>query len=343
MVFAFICVAVIVMRESKIQSYDPGYKAPLYPWMQIIGILASLFLITQLGLLSILFSVGLIVLGFSWYWYYSKSRVARTGAIYHIFERLGKQRYEGLDSELRGILKEKGLRKDDPFEEIVIYSKFLEVENEKSFEEVLETTSDYLGSILPCSKDEIVQQIMEGTQIGATPVTHGFALPHFRTDGINKAELVLVRAKNGVSIKIFNPLTHEAEETQEVKGMFFLVSPEDNPTQHLRILAKIAGRLDDDDFVNKWESANDEHELKDALLFDEEFFSIVIKTEDKSAALIGQEIRSLTIPDGCLITTIRRSGNTIIPKGNTELRELDRLIFMGDSVGISELRKQYHS
>lgn len=341
LVFAFICLAVIVMRESKIQSYDPGYKSPLYPWMQISGIIASLFLITQLGLLSILFSVGLILLGFVWYWYYSKTRVSRTGAIYHIFERLGRQRYGDLDSELRGILKEKGLRKDDPFEEIVVYSKFIEIENPMNFEEVLDITADYLGSILPCSTQEITQQIMEGTQIGATPVTHGFALPHFRTEGINKAELILVRAKKGVSIKIFNPITHEPEETKIVNGLFFLVSPENNPSQHLRILAKIAGRLDDDDFMIKWESAKNEHEIKDAIMFDEEFFSIIIKNEDRSSALIGADIRSLEIPANCLITTVRRAGSTIIPKGNTILRELDRLIIMGDSEGINELRSKY--
>ena len=341
LVFAFICLAVIVMRESKIQSYDPGYKSPLYPWMQVFGIVASLFLITQLGLLSILFTVLLIVMGFIWYWYYSKNRVARTGAIYHIFERLGKLRYDALDSELRGILKEKGLRKDDPFEEIVVYSKYFEIENEKTFEDVLARAAEYLGSVIPNSKEEIIQQIMEGTQIGATPVTHGFALPHFRTEGIDKAELVLVRAKKGVSIKIFNPLTHQPEETVEVKGLFFLVSPENNPSQHLRILAKIAGRLDDDDFVDKWISAKDEHELKDALLFDEEFFSIMIRSENKSAELIGAEIRKIEIPSNCLITTIRRSGTTIIPKGTTVLLELDRLIIMGDSIGINALRTRY--
>lgn len=341
LVFAFICVAVIVMRESKIQSYDPGYKSPFYPWMQILGIVASLFLITQLGILSILFSLGLVVLGFIWYWYYSKVRVVREGAIYHIFERLGRQRYEGLDSELRGILKEKGLREEDPFEEIVVYSKFIEIKKERNFEDVLNKASDYLSSILPCSKDEIFQQVMEGTKIGATPVTHGFALPHFKTEGISKSELVLIRAKNGVEINIFNPLTREVEEKQSVNGLFFLVSPEDNPTQHLRILAKIAGRLDDDGFLQKWESAKDENELKDALLFDEEFISIVIKNEDKSASLIGAEIRSLNIPDGCLITTIRRGGTTIIPKGQTVLKELDRLIFIGDKKGISEIRNIY--
>ena len=341
LIFAFICIAVIVMRESKIESYDPGYKSPLYPWMQIIGITASLFLITQLGLLSILFSTGLILIGFLWYWYYSRFRVARNGAIYHIFERLGKLRYDALDSELRGILKEKGLRKDDPFEEIVIYSKFFEVREEKNFEQVLEKAAEYLSTVIPNSKEEIVQQIMEGTQIGATPVTHGFALPHFRTEGIEKAELVLVRAKQGISINIFDPLSHEIEETVEVKGLFFLVSPENNPSQHLRILAKIAGRLDDDDFVEKWLEAKDEHELKDALLFDEEFFSIVIKNENKTSSLISAQIKDLQIPSNCLITTIRRSGKTIIPKGNTVLLELDRLIIMGDSEGNKELRTRY--
>ena len=341
LIFAFICVAVIVMRESKIQSYDPGYKSPLYPWMQIAGIIASLFLITQLGLLSILFSIGLILLGFIWYWYYSRFRVARNGAIYHIFERLGKLRYDPLDTELRGILKEKGLRKDDPFEEIVIHSKFIEVFKEKNFEQVLAKAAEYLGSVIPNSKEEIIQQIMEGTQIGATPVTHGFALPHFRTEGIEKAELVLVRATNGISINIFDPLSHEVEETAEVKGLFFLVSPDDNPSQHLRILAKIAERLDDDNFIEKWLEAKNEHELKDSLLFDEEFFSIVIRSEKRSSSLIGREIKDLQIPSNCLITTIRRSGKTIVPKGNTVLLELDRLMIMGDSDGNRQLRNRY--
>ncbi|MDX1700444.1 MAG: PTS sugar transporter subunit IIA, partial [Melioribacteraceae bacterium] len=309
----------------------------------IIGIFASILLITQLGTLSIVFSIGLIVLGFLWYWYYSRNRVARTGAIYHMFERLGQQRYEGLDSELRGILKEKGLRKEDPFEDIVTFGRFIEIDIHKEFEEVVDNIAQYLETVLPLRKSEIVNQIMEGTKIGATPVTHGFALPHFRVEGIEKAEMVIVRAKRGVSIDIFNPLTHEAEETRDVKGLFFLVSPENNPTQHLRLLAKIAERLDDDQFIEKWDSAKNENELKNALLFDEEFFTLNVSYEDKTNILIGAQIKTLEIPQNCLIATIRRTGKTIIPKGNTELREGDHLVFIGDSEGIKELRKQYHN
>jgi mannitol/fructose-specific phosphotransferase system IIA component (Ntr-type) len=209
------------------------------------------------------------------------------------------------------------------------------------FEKVLEKTAEYLSTVIPYNSDEIYQQIMEGTKIGATPVTHGFALPHFRAEGIEKPELVLVRAKNGVSIDVFNPLTHEAEETKIVNGLFFLVSPDNNPSQHLRILAKIAGRLDDDDFINKWNSAENEIEIKDALLFDEEFFSIVLKFEGKTSELIGAQIKDIEIPANCLITTIRRAGKTIIPKGNSVLMELDRLIIIGDAEGIKDLRKKY--
>ena len=31
MLFAMLSTAVIVMRESQIESYDPGFKSPLYP------------------------------------------------------------------------------------------------------------------------------------------------------------------------------------------------------------------------------------------------------------------------------------------------------------------------
>jgi hypothetical protein len=31
LMFALICLAVVVMRESQIEAYDPGYRSPFYP------------------------------------------------------------------------------------------------------------------------------------------------------------------------------------------------------------------------------------------------------------------------------------------------------------------------
>ena len=72
-----------------------------------------------MGILPSLFTGGLITFGAMWYNYYARERVDREGAIYHVFERLGRQRDTGLDRELRQIMKEKGLREADPFEEVV--------------------------------------------------------------------------------------------------------------------------------------------------------------------------------------------------------------------------------
>ncbi len=341
LIFAFLCFAVIVMRESKIDSYDPGYKSPFYPWMQFFGIIASFILIGYMGILPILFSTGLLLLGAAWYWYYAKNKVVRRGAIYHVFERWGKARYDGIDTELRGILKEKGLRKDDPFDDIVHRSSVLEFYSFTDFENVVKKVANVLTHIISLPVNEIIEHIMEGTRVGATPVTHNVALPHFRVPTIDHPEMVLVRAKQGIEIKVFNPLTHEIEETKIVNGIFFLVSPENNPSQHLRILAKIAGRVDDDDFALKWFNANNENELREALLYDEQFLTLVIDKNNNTADLINSPLRSITIPEGCLVTTIRRAGKTIIPKGNTILKNNDRLIIMGDSNGIDKLRNKY--
>ena len=117
--FALICSAVIVMRESKIEAYDPGFSSPFYPWMQIFGVFAPLWLIAEMGIVPILFSLALFTVGTIWYVSYARGKVGRSGAIYHLFARLGEQRFEGLDRELRGIMKEKGVREEDPFDEVV--------------------------------------------------------------------------------------------------------------------------------------------------------------------------------------------------------------------------------
>ena len=158
LMFALVCLAVIVMRESKIESYDPGYKSPFYPWMQIFGIISPLFLIFEMGALSILFSLGLVIIATIWYFYYGRKKVMRTGAIYHVFERLGRQRFRGLDSELRGILKEKGIRESDPFEEIIARSFVLKIEEASTFESVVELAAEKLNVVIPCSKEEIIKQ-----------------------------------------------------------------------------------------------------------------------------------------------------------------------------------------
>jgi amino acid transporter/mannitol/fructose-specific phosphotransferase system IIA component (Ntr-type) len=341
MVFALICLAVIIIRESKIEAYDPGFKSPLYPWMQILGIVLPFFLIVEMGLMPLLFSLGLMTVGIAWYWFYGKSRVVRTGAIYHLFERIGRLRYDGLDTELRAILKEKGLREADPFDEIVTRSLVIDLKEKKDFEEIAKEASKWISQFVDNSSAEIEKQFLEGTRMGATPVTHDIALPHLRMSGLKQAEMVIVRGREGIHIKFKNPLTDFEEDEQDVHAVYFLVSPQADPTQHLRILAQIAGRVEEESFESEWREAKDEQEIKEALLHEDRCLSIVISRETAIKDIINKPLKDIRFPEGCLVAMLRREGHTIIPKGSTVILEGDRLTIIGDPKSMDEFKKEY--
>ncbi len=341
LMFALVCLAVIVMRESKIPSYDPGYKSPLYPWMQIAGIVAPFYLIFEMGALSIGFSLGLIVLSSLWFRYYARDRVARTGAIYHVFERLGQHRHHDLDTELRGILREKGLREDDPFDEIVMRCLVFDLAEEASFEDVVQQVAAKMSARVHLSSEEVISQIMEGTRIGATPVTRGVALPHFRTDRVVQTEMALVRCRKGVQMRTYDPLTHEETDEVEINAIFFLVSPDNNPTQHLRILARIAERVGEVSFPIEWDQAKDEQELRASLIHDDRFVTIQIRGDEPTGALIGKSLREAGIPRGCLVAMLLREGQSFVPSGRTVIQDGDELTVIGEDEGLDLLRDIY--
>jgi len=341
LMFSLVCLSVIVMRESQIPSYDPGYRSPFYPWMQIIGIVTPFFLIYEMGRLPILFSVGLIFFCSLWYFIYARKRVSRNGAIYHVFERLGRNRHHDLDTELRGILKEKGLREEDPFDEIVSRSLVFDLPQPAWFEEVIDEVANSLAPLVKLTPEEICNQIMEGTRVGATPVTRGVALPHFRTDRIEQPIMALVRAKKGVRMILYDPLTFKEEDEVTVYALFFLVSPENNPTQHLRILARVAERVDEESFSIEWEKAGDAYSLRECLLHDDHFLTLTIEAEALTGQLCNRPLSDVAVPKGCLVAMLCRDGQCFVPDGGTMLRERDRLTIIGDERGLAALKHKF--
>ncbi|MCH8822546.1 MAG: amino acid permease [Planctomycetes bacterium] len=339
--FALLCLAVIVMRESKIESYDPGFHSPFYPWMQILGIFGPMVIIAEMGWLSIVFSAGLIIVGIAWFRYYARNRVAREGAIYHVFDRLGQRRFDDLDRELRGIMQEKGLREEDPFDELIVRSITMDAEVGSSFQEIAQRASLLLSKRLPCEAQTLLDGFMQGTRTGATPVTGGIALPHLRMPGIDSAQLILVRSESGIRIStgdVFGQV-HSSELTHAI---FFLVSPDEDPRQHLRILAELAGQVSKDSFIDDWLKASGEQQLKEILLRNDRFASIYVQANSKAAPMIGRPLRELNIPEGCLVAIIHRGGSTIVPRGGTVIQEQDRLTIIGSPSGISQVNELYH-
>lgn len=339
--FAMLCTAVIVMRESRIESYDPGFKSPLYPGMQLFGIFAPVLLIGLMGWLSIMFTIVLVAIGTGWYFYYGQKRIVREGAVYHIFARLGERRFEALDTELRGILKEKGLREEDPFELVVARAAFIDLNDNANFEDTIHKASTIFSKLLSMDATLLEERFMEGTRIGATPVSHGAALPHLRLPNLKRPELVLIRSRKGIFVDVDHPLFDDHIKEIPIHAFFFVVSPEENPGQHLRVLAQIAGHVDDDGFMENWLAAEDDHKLREVLLRDERFLHMFVDEDSKSSELIDKEVRNLDLPEGSLIAVIQRENDILIPRGSTVLHAGDRLTIIADPEGINKIHARF--
>ena len=81
LVFSFVNVAVIAFRESGLSWYQPDFKSPFYPWVQVFGIAGAVILLSQMGLVPILGVSGIILGGVLWYLGFGKSRAIKDSAL----------------------------------------------------------------------------------------------------------------------------------------------------------------------------------------------------------------------------------------------------------------------
>ncbi|MEJ2482950.1 MAG: amino acid permease [Gemmatimonadota bacterium] len=338
LLFALINLAVIVMRESEIEAYDPGFNSPLYPWMQIAGFLIPVWLIFEMGWLALGFTAAVIGVSTLWYFLYAHHRLVREGAIYHVFARLGRQKFEGLDRELREILKEKGLRQAEPFDELVAHASVEDVAAPISFAELVARASSRLGGVLGVNPEELEERFLAGTKIGMTPVSRGTALPHLRLPNLEKAQLLMARCPPGVEMEGSGVSRQAIEAAAPIRAVFFLVSPEGNPGEHLRMLARIASRVDDEGFLEEWLSARDEQDLKEALVHDDRLCSLTILPEGPTRDLIGMPLREAPLHDGTLVALVSRRAGVLVPTGSTILEEGDRLTILGGPAALERIR-----
>jgi amino acid transporter/mannitol/fructose-specific phosphotransferase system IIA component (Ntr-type) len=268
LVFAFVNIAVIVMRESGIKSYDPGFKSPFYPWVQVIGVLISVVLIPEMGLLSSIFTMGLVAIGVVWHNLYVRPRVEpRIGAVAKMAERLGERLLErdadamGLRTELRQLMKERGLRTGDPFYEVVQSADFVELEPGVDCEEVIRTGATILAEQSGISRDLILGALLERNRLGETPADAGVALPHLLLDDVEGFYMVAARSIHGLDFPMAG---------QNIHAVFLLLGDRSNPTRHLRFLAEIARRAENPHFIDDWIAAESIDSLPMLLLGDSE-------------------------------------------------------------------------
>lgn len=348
LIFGFLNVAVLIMRESRIQEYDPGFTSPFYPWMQIAGMIITIWLIVVMGWISVLFTVGMMLACIIYYYYYASNKVERSGAIFHVHARLGEMRYEGLEREMRGILQEKGLRDDDPYERAIGRSIVLDYQEKAvDYDQIVKTIAKEMSERLDMDEDELSGRFLGKLDNDAIPIGKGVAVKHLRLKEVMDSEVALVRIKQGLEVdgKLFEETGVDGDQDdRKLYALIFLASSESKSGQHLRILAHMAEMVDNVDFRKRWKEAKDESELREILLRDERFISLRIREEKITGKLMmNKRVKDLDLPGESLITIIHRQDRIIFPHGKTVIRNHDKIFIIGETSDIETIRELLNS
>ncbi|MFB6168986.1 MAG: amino acid permease [Haloferacaceae archaeon] len=80
-IYALLNVALVVMRETDVEGYEPSFTVPFYPFTPVLGALTSLALVVFIEPRIVLLSAGFVAFAAVWYLGYARSRTTATGAL----------------------------------------------------------------------------------------------------------------------------------------------------------------------------------------------------------------------------------------------------------------------
>ncbi len=96
------------------------------------------------------------------------------------------------------------------------------------------------GTLSPKLREEFVKAVIKRENRGSTGFGHGVAVPHVKHAAITKMAVTVAISQVGVE---FNAL-----DKAPVYSIFLLLSPEDQPEEHLDAMEAIFGYLSQDTF-----------------------------------------------------------------------------------------------
>ena len=257
--FMFVNISLIVMRESRIHTYKPEFKSPGYPWIQLLGIAGMLILLAKLGQSALTASLFVIVGGTIWYFVYSRKRAQREYALLHLTARIFPRELvkDGLVRELAQVLRDRDHITEDRFDDLVTEAVILDIDRSIDMKDFFRMASENLKDSLSIERDEIENLLIEREGESSTALRKSLAIPHIIVPGPNRFSVLLARCREGVDF---------GGENSPVRMIFVLAGSMDERTFHLRALMAIAEITSSPDFDSKWLKCRSIEELRDLVL-----------------------------------------------------------------------------
>ena len=252
-------VSVILMRQSKIQTYRPKFKMPFCPYLPAATIVLYIFLLLEMGTVPLIVSGSFLAASTIWYKLYVADRAKRDSAVMHVVQRVTDREIKSptLENELRDILFERDNIIADRFDHLLSDCTIFDLEGKKTAQDVFEQAAAVFSKTLSIDKQILIDKLLAREAEGSTVLETGLAIPHVIIEGEHKFEILPVRAADGIDFP---------HAKDPVKTVFFLAGTKDERNYHLRALMAIAQIVQEKDFYDRWFAARDTDALRNLLL-----------------------------------------------------------------------------
>ena len=254
--------SLILMRESRIASYKPAFKSPMYPWMQIIGIILYILVLIETGSYPLILTGGFVVISLLWTFFYSGIRNKKDSALIHIVKRITAKELQSdtLSGELKEILLERDNIVADRFDRIIADAEILDIEESMTKDELFRILAGIFSEKFDETEEKIFQLLDAREKESTTVIQPGLAIPHVVLGEKNEFEIAVVRSREGIVFKEGEPPVHT---------VFALAGSREERNFHLQALMAIAQIVQNPFFKSHWIKAKSTTDLKNIILLTE--------------------------------------------------------------------------
>lgn len=258
LLFIFANLALIFMRESNIKHYRPKYKAPLYPWIQIIGMIGYGLLIVLLGWEKMAVAIGFLVLGVAWYYLYAHGKIKREYAFLRVAERvMGEDTHECLlDEELREVLIKRDGILAERFDKKIMEAEVFDLNYLLPPADLSRKLAFTMSKKIGVEEKELLNELSKDDRKAHMISMQGFVILSYQVKGLDTYDLGLIRTRRGAMFSDGEPPVHAA---------FVILFSKDEQNFYLNSLMWLMNISKSADFKSRWTSARDSDEMKEVM------------------------------------------------------------------------------
>ena len=247
------------MRESRLPTYNPSWRCPFYPWVQIIGIVCYGFLLVALGTVPLAITAVVLGGGVAWYMFYAKVNVMRESALIRVAGRFAKADFQDhdLEAELSRVARDHSRTLEDRFDRLIQGCTVLDLTKGATREELFRVIAESLAARIDRPAEELAELLQRREVLSSTVVRPGLAIPHLILDDADGFHILLVRCRPGVAFQEGEPPVH---------AVFAIVASPEDRNFYLKALMAIAEIAQDEAFDRRWLESGRAEALREVVL-----------------------------------------------------------------------------